>query len=115
MIRRPPRSTLFPYTTLFRSTRKVLVERVGIAVVVHVVPAGEHLPDRPAVHEHHRRMTLAGGRGGRHEQLGVRRDAGTRRQLDRFGDDRSEERRVGKECRSRWWPDHLKKKREMYV
>src|SRR3989442_5320159 len=24
MIRRPPRSTLFPYTTLFRSTRKAL-------------------------------------------------------------------------------------------
>src|SRR2546430_4154751 len=24
MIRRPPRSTLFPYTTLFRSTREVL-------------------------------------------------------------------------------------------
>src|SRR5687767_15756061 len=24
---------------------------------------------------------------------------------------RSEERRVGKECRSRWWPDHYKKKR----
>src|SRR5437667_6839802 len=23
MIRRPPRSTLFPYTTLFRSTRKI--------------------------------------------------------------------------------------------
>src|SRR6266705_4135066 len=23
---------------------------------------------------------------------------------------RSEERRVGKECRSRWWPHHLKKK-----
>src|SRR3712207_7027781 len=30
MIRRPPRSTLFPYTTLFRS----LVERVGRAVRV---------------------------------------------------------------------------------
>src|SRR2546425_8185612 len=27
MIRRPPRSTLFPYTTLFRS--EVLVDRVG--------------------------------------------------------------------------------------
>ena len=26
MIRRPPRSTLFPYTTLFRSTYKVLRE-----------------------------------------------------------------------------------------
>src|SRR5438309_11878160 len=25
--------------------------------------------------------------------------------------DRSEERRVGKECRSRWWPYHEKKKR----
>src|SRR5258705_266592 len=29
MIRRPPRSTLFPYTTLFRSIRQALVERVG--------------------------------------------------------------------------------------
>src|SRR3712207_6864091 len=27
MIRRPPRSTLFPYTTLFRSVRKVRVNR----------------------------------------------------------------------------------------
>src|SRR5688572_32130907 len=26
---------------------------------------------------------------------------------------RSEERRVGKECRSRWWPDHYKKKVRM--
>src|SRR2546422_3605689 len=31
MIRRPPRSTLFPYTTLFRSRRAgVLVRRTGI-------------------------------------------------------------------------------------
>src|SRR5256884_6740993 len=28
MIRRPPRSTLFPYTTLFRSREKELAERV---------------------------------------------------------------------------------------
>src|SRR5947209_20508254 len=28
---------------------------------------------------------------------------------------RSEERRVGKECRSRWWPDHEKKKKEARV
>src|SRR5690348_17877228 len=27
MIRRPPRSTLFPYTTLFRSTRAPVLER----------------------------------------------------------------------------------------
>src|SRR5256885_13929267 len=31
MIRRPPRSTLFPYTTLFRSERRV-------AVLLHLVP-----------------------------------------------------------------------------
>src|SRR2546426_6728474 len=29
MIRRPPRSTLFPYTTLFRSTYKVFSTRHG--------------------------------------------------------------------------------------
>src|SRR3712207_7504146 len=28
MIRRPPRSTLFPYTTLFRSTTRVITPRV---------------------------------------------------------------------------------------
>src|SRR5438094_7746282 len=27
MIRRPPRSTLFPYTTLFRSLEQVLIQR----------------------------------------------------------------------------------------
>src|SRR5947209_16512217 len=35
MIRRPPRSTLFPYTTLFRSIKRLLSERpkvVGLAV-----------------------------------------------------------------------------------
>src|SRR3712207_7195041 len=30
MIRRPPRSTLFPYTTLFRSRRAVLRRRRGL-------------------------------------------------------------------------------------
>src|SRR5438046_9066461 len=28
---------------------------------------------------------------------------------------RSEERRVGKECRSRWWRDHLKKKKKTWM
>src|SRR3712207_8099252 len=31
MIRRPPRSTLFPYTTLFRSVRKVPLHNVSDA------------------------------------------------------------------------------------
>src|SRR3712207_6855295 len=32
MIRRPPRSTLFPYPTLFRSRRQALAQAVGDAV-----------------------------------------------------------------------------------
>src|SRR3712207_7467096 len=32
MIRRPPRSTLFPYTTLFRSERHVLLDGAGKGV-----------------------------------------------------------------------------------
>src|SRR3712207_6859427 len=38
MIRRPPRSTLFPYTTLFRSFQKLLPLRVHRAGVVAVRP-----------------------------------------------------------------------------
>src|SRR5256885_3657088 len=42
MIRRPPRSTLFPYTTLFRSRREVVVPRaVVIARQFAVVVLGE--------------------------------------------------------------------------
>src|SRR3989442_8504801 len=33
MIRRPPRSTLFPYTTLFRSALVALLERAGIPLI----------------------------------------------------------------------------------
>src|SRR5438093_6381205 len=35
MIRRPPRSTLFPYTTLFRSRQAVLERAYVVGVVVH--------------------------------------------------------------------------------
>src|SRR2546426_4512537 len=37
MIRRPPRSTLFPYTTLFRSIKAHAVHRRD-----HALPAGQH-------------------------------------------------------------------------
>src|SRR2546427_3855098 len=41
MIRRPPRSTLFPYTTLFRSSVEVALSHSGPAVVdtVEIEPA----------------------------------------------------------------------------
>src|SRR5947199_5384013 len=35
MIPRPPRSTLFPYTTLFRSDRVVLTYRMPLAEIIH--------------------------------------------------------------------------------
>src|SRR3712207_8333551 len=43
MIRRPPRSTLFPYTTLFRSERDVRTRRVGLRRGVRVVDRERHL------------------------------------------------------------------------
>src|SRR5207245_4355529 len=43
MIRRPPRSTLFPYTTLFRS----LVDTLQVAFdVLHIPPSRWRLGDR---------------------------------------------------------------------
>src|SRR5688572_33012502 len=38
MIRRPPRSTLFPYTTLFRSSRTVIPSRKGICPLLRTAP-----------------------------------------------------------------------------
>src|SRR3712207_8592699 len=40
MIRRPPRSTLFPYTTLFRSGRQLtILPQNAYALSAHVLPA----------------------------------------------------------------------------
>src|SRR5438034_11340648 len=74
MIRRPPRSTLFPYTTLFRSC---------------CVPGSQSSPDLNQ--ESH--------------DVGNFPSPPNARQ-------RSEERRVGKEWRARWAPQHKKKKGE---
>src|SRR5256885_7767571 len=48
MIRRPPRSTLFPYTTLFRSPHHghQHIQRLGIAAAQEVHAAGGFLEDR---------------------------------------------------------------------
>src|SRR2546429_9934339 len=103
MIRRPPRSTLFPYTTLFRS----VIEYDGKADLVKFIRRGE----------------LRRYRGGQlsdeitgsiivYNNLtdvftvdGQKTSGG---QPSSPAGQRSEERRVGKECRSRWSPCHLK-------
>src|SRR5256885_8140372 len=54
MIRRPPRSTLFPYTTLFRS-----------GVRGPLSPGGDHVTDAGAQHDLVRSVELAPPQGGR--------------------------------------------------
>src|SRR5687768_18140671 len=48
MIRRPPRSTLFPYTTLFRSDKLVAEGRYGVRLGEPVAAAQEALEARLA-------------------------------------------------------------------
>src|SRR2546422_4464302 len=45
MIRRPPRSTLFPYTTLFRSQARLLVEAGHPEIVLTGVDMGHYGAD----------------------------------------------------------------------
>src|SRR3712207_9070491 len=92
MIRRPPRSTLFPYTTLFRSTPDALPRRRlevvgtrGMAVAVDTM--GQTAGGSLTLHSP--------------DPLDV-----PFADTPPFTAQRSEERRVGKECRSRWSPDH---------
>src|SRR2546422_4561287 len=62
MIRRPPRSTLFPYTTLFRSVLRV---RDRERIPLHVIrDRGDVVPRvRDARHLIERRLVREGGRG----------------------------------------------------
>src|SRR3712207_8467746 len=66
MIRRPPRSTLFPYTTLFRSTE---LNDPLIRTKLRVPRAGEDLVARPRLN---RRL----GEAARHRLTLVRAPAG---------------------------------------
>src|SRR2546422_2662851 len=45
MIRRPPRSTLFPYTTLFRSDGKIKFNLLGIELRVATIPTAGGVED----------------------------------------------------------------------
>src|SRR5256885_15357422 len=100
MIRRPPRSTLFPYTTLFRSAPRVEINSSrnsawGMSrLSVAPLPAGPH--DAALAHDGAVRLAAepVGQLG--HMAHGPEHEVGRR----------SEERRVGKECRSRWATYH---------
>src|SRR3712207_9396494 len=92
MIRRPPRSTLFPYTTLFRSFRTVRGNRKVTT------------PDPENTFQALEKFAVdltERARDGKIDPV-IGRDTEIRRVVQV----RSAERRVGKECRSRWSPYH---------
>src|SRR2546425_11327971 len=103
MIRRPPRSTLFPYTTLFRSRRdglRVLFINAPIREwsYPNILPIGHAYVGAVAAMDGHTVDVL---------DLNAERRAPIKDSLEtfvRWAEARSEERRVGKECRSRWSP-----------
>ena len=127
MIRRPPRSTLFPYTTLFRSNVEDFVvlselqESEISPVESHkskdVSPPAEMSVSQRLVElskEDHGSKAEEGNRKLKTRKIQADNKAALRKRmlLDSFKNVsakciiRSEERRVGKECRSRWSPYH---------
>src|SRR2546427_12113307 len=105
MIRRPPRSTLFPYTTLFRSlpgwTLVLLGAWVARGSAWLWVPEGLLLLLAVWLLVFFRDPARTGPRGD-----GYVIAPADGRIVDIAAVDRSEERRVGKEGRSRWSPYH---------
>src|SRR2546427_12726710 len=92
MIRRPPRSTLFPYTTLFRSNlsyTRITAPSAGVVSKKSVEVGQLVQPGQPLMSV----VPL--------EDVWL-----TANLKETEVQDRSEERRVGKECRSRWSPYH---------
>src|SRR2546430_17484452 len=102
MIRRPPRSTLFPYTTLFRShlTAGVYLRVAAALVVLTVLEVGVFYV--PAFHAVlvPTLLVLSAAKFSLVVMFYMHLKADSRFFT------RSEERRVGKECRSRWSPYH---------
>src|SRR5256885_17010515 len=116
MIRRPPRSTLFPYTTLFRSsihfsgedTTDVHVRERNVGFVFQHYALFRHM----TVFENVAFGLRVKPRSQRPSEAQIREKVMSLLKLvqldwiaERFPS-RSEERRVGKECRSRWSPYH---------
>src|SRR2546429_7470936 len=108
MIRRPPRSTLFPYTTLFRS---FFAGALGGGM--NAVAGGGSFIAFPALLFTGVPVIPANATNTLSLWIGAAARRGSYPQRERVGrigrnhgnagkQKRSEERRVGKECRSRW-------------
>src|SRR3712207_9241404 len=111
MIRRPPRSTLFPYTTLFRSVKSKEGRRQKVQETTNLVLLfGDNLLDfaefSKTSHEDRRKLLDQ-----LHAEFGSKfiifpNPMYGSWESSVYNGQRSEERRVGKECRSRWSPYH---------
>src|SRR5256884_9811588 len=108
MIRRPPRSTLFPYTTLFRSQKEVhvwpfllRVEFLAAIIVTIILMVWSITLNAPLEEPANPSLTMNPAKAPWYF-------LGLQEMLVYFDPwiARSEERRVGKECRSRWSPYH---------
>src|SRR2546429_9986268 len=98
MIRRPPRSTLFPYTTLFRS--------VAGGSITPAVEVTAHDANGNTATGFTGNVTLAiGTNPGGGALSGTATHAASGGVATFAGLSRSEERRVGNESRTRWAPD----------
>src|SRR5258708_39703271 len=100
MIRRPPKSTLFPYPTLFRS---VMNEELGGALRVQWSRAA---PQGGVTVSVASRAPAIAGVTPAEVFIPQGQIYATAPITVKALAERSEERRVGKECRSRWSPYH---------
>src|SRR3712207_9218879 len=131
MIRRPPRSTLFPYTTLFRSQDKTggdlnkffqltqsflqelnKREEIQTAMTTYNPNYPQYMVDVDVAKAKQAGIsptavlaTLQGYLGGMYAS-NFNAYGKLFRVMIQASPNRSEERRVGKECRSRWSPYH---------
>src|SRR5690606_41566152 len=115
MRRRPPRSTLFPYTTLFRSA-SVQYKEVELKVSKQKLVNNEDfvfIGDADQKRNQKADLVFLGLASDENLSkvdvkdklvglwtIGENAQEARQKVLDA----RSEERRVGKECRARWWP-----------
>src|SRR3712207_9128552 len=97
MIRRPPRSTLFPYTTLFRSDPFNLFFREG----QEIEEVLEMLAEITS-----KKVKRISSKEYKMESVEMEEGEISKEYNISYLKSRSEERRVGKECRSRWSPYH---------
>src|SRR2546422_11208652 len=101
MIRRPPRSTLFPYTTLFRSLGEHDAPQPDLVLLKL---RADGYPTHPRAVDVLLIVEIADSSMA--DDRDVKLPLYARASIPEVWLVRSEERRVGKECRSRWSPYH---------